>query len=125
MLEFKPMENKDIVKTMLEEDIINTSNCFGYYAKEEDEKCGSCLISVNDMYAEILSLSYPDDKFYIGEGLLRSAINHAGSMNAYIVTSALSAHKKIFDFLGFKYENYEFKGEIPEILTGNCHENKK
>lgn len=120
MIEFKPIENTRLIKLIIENDIINTNNCFGYCASEDGSECGCCIFSVNGTYAEIIAVCSDKDKPYIAEGLVRSALNYAAGMNAYIALAYIEEYKALFEKMGFKYEKNQYKGEIPEILSGNC-----
>lgn len=120
MLEFKPIEKKELVDLMVKNDIYNVMNCIAYGAKEDGEECGFCIVSVNSNYADILALDYPQDKLYAGDGLIRSTLNFAAGMGAYMARSTLREHRKLFIRLNFNYESEEYIGEIPEILKGSC-----
>lgn len=124
MLEFKPVEKKELVDLMVKNDISNAVNCIAYGARENGGECGFCIASVNSNYADILALDYPQDRLYVGDGLIRSTLNFAAGMGAYMARSTLREYGELFGQLNFGYESEEYIGEIPEILKGSCCSHK-
>ena len=102
MIEVKPQE------------IIDNKVCF--IATEDGENTGTCQILLDGYYVEILSVIAPEDKPYISELLLRSALNYAANRNAYM------ARTKLNDFPQFSFEKKEdyYESDIPSLLVGSC-----
>ncbi len=93
-----------------------TGNKVSFIATENGEKTGTCQIELDGYYVEILSVTAPEDKSYISELLLRSALNYAANRNAYM------AKTKLNDFLQFPFEKSGeyYEADIPSLLAGSC-----
>lgn len=119
MIEFKPSESEKIFE-LLGKDHIN-DNYIAYTAFEGGEEVGNCVCFYEDTFVKIIFLDFSDSKPYIGEGLIKSALNFAAGKGAYIAVCSADVKGNHPLPFGFNFTNGEYTGEIPEILMGKCH----
>lgn len=119
MIEFKPCASEKLFEllgiTDIAEDII------GYTAFEGGKETGQCVCSIEDTVVRIIMLQFSDETPYIGEGLIKSALNFAAGRGAYIAICSKEVKKNHVLPFGFNPSKDGYTGEIPEILMGKCH----
>ncbi len=119
MIEFKPYVNKKISEYLNKNNITGTP--VAYTAFEGGEETGCCLCSIDKTVVRIILLQFSDTKPYIGEGLIKSALNFAAGKGAYMAVCSQDVKENHTLPYGFSLSNGEYTGEIPEILMGKCH----
>lgn len=119
MIEFKPCASEKIYELLGRTDI--AEGIIGYTAIEGRKETGYCVCNIEDTVVRIIMLQFSDDAPYIGEGLIKSALNFAAAKEAYIAVCSNEVKKNHVLPFGFAPSKDGYTGEIPEILMGKCH----
>jgi hypothetical protein len=106
MLYFKPVEeNGENIKII---------------ALDGDRELGSCFVRIEAYKCFLSGITADENDALLVEGLIRSALNYAANRGAYIATCLDDSIKNVLEYLGFENKDGEYRGEIPELLKGNC-----
>lgn len=119
MIEFKPCVGEK-ASELLRKVTLSENSCV-YTAFESGEEVGCCACNIENTLSEIVLLEYDDKKQYIGEGLVKSALNFAAGKGAYIALCSENVRQNHVLPFGFTPSDRGYTGEIPEILMGKCH----
>lgn len=119
MIEFKPCASEKIYELLGRTDI--AEGIIGYTAFEGGKETGYCVCKIEDTFVRIILLQFSDKTPYIGEGLIKSALNFAAGKGAYIAICSQKVKKNHVLPFGFNPSKDGYTGEIPEILMGKCH----
>lgn len=112
MIAFKPEENPTVLKE---------NNCTDmFYAYEGEELLGKAKMNVEGFFCDVFSLEYPEDKLYIGIGLLRACYNCGANKNAYIGKLSAAGCEKAAGKMNFIFDGTVYTNDIPTLLMGEC-----
>lgn len=88
-------------------------------AYEGEKEVGICSFSIDGYTMNFESIAVDNNDAIITEGLIRSSMNYAANRGAYISKVKKGTAQAVFEFLGFKGEEF-LSAEIPEVLTAGC-----
>lgn len=115
MIQFKPVSEKESVKSLFPAVRSNTENIFPFIATEQEKTIGKLCLLLTENSCEILEIEAQD--FLIAEGILRSALYFAANRGAYMALCGLKEYGALLTSLQFTETDGLFRGEIPTILT--------
>lgn len=118
MIEFKPSVNEELLKRLDLDGKSDDTVC--YTAYEGGSEKGYCVCRIENTSASIIFLEFSDETPYVGEGLIKSALNYAAGKGAYMAVCGEKVKKNHVLPYGFNLTDNGYTGEIPEILMGKC-----
>lgn len=121
MLVFKPLDDTRARAAFEARGILYDAGCYAFYADAGDGEAGYCLCRVQGMDAQLLSLDLTQEEPALAQGLVRAVLNCAANHGAYTARCSMPGYFAFLTGMGFQNNGASVSGEIPEILTGACH----
>lgn len=122
MIYYKPITDKQKLRELFPEKIINEKDICGAYIgfDENNNEVGTCFINT-DGYNCYLSDLFCDlsDKLLV-EGFVRAALNFGANRNAYMAYCKQENIRDVLLMLGFEKNGDVYGGDIPTLLQGSC-----
>lgn len=112
MLYFKPVKD-------------NEKEAARIFAIDGENELGSCYVCVDAYKCFVSEIAPKENDSLLIEGLIRSALNFAANRGAYIAECSQAEFKSVLELLGFENKDGIYKGEIPELLKGQCCKSSK
>lgn len=91
-----------------------------FEALDNDVLAGECHLSLKGKNALVSSVSFPSDKPFLAEGLLKAAFNFAANKNYYMGVCDSENITPLLLKLGFQKSADGYTLDIPSILMGSC-----
>lgn len=125
MVVYKPVSDVTEIKKIYNDVKFENDCIYGTYRAFLNDECvGGCLVKVEGYNCFISKLNSSVDDAELVEGLIRSALHFASNRNAYMAFCNENKYKSVLDLLGFEYNEGNYYGDIPTLLSGSCCKGK-
>lgn len=100
-----------------------SENVIKFEAIESDISTGECVLDLREKNALVSFVSYPSDKPFLAEGLIKAAYNYAATKNFYMAECTCTNIEALLLRLGFIKTGETYSLDIPSVLMGSCCKN--
>lgn len=96
------------------------SNSVVFSGIEDESVIGKCTLKISVPYADVFSITCSDNKTYIIEGLIKSALFYASQKDCYIARCKCEGFEGFVEKMNFIKSDNGYENDIPTILMGSC-----
>lgn len=122
MIYYKPITDKQELRILFPQKLINDSDLCGAYIGFDDDgnKVGTCFINTDGYKCYLSDISCDLSDKLLVEGFVRAGLNFAANRNAYMAYCGQENISDVLLMLGFEKNGDLYGGDIPTLLKGSC-----